>query len=92
MALHLNAFEIPISPQNTVSTRFQNLGDLLSIGVMLPACIAIGYGIGVLLDRWAGTQSVFKVVFILFGIAAGFINLFRMVKKLSDDEPSSRNS
>lgn len=68
--------------------KYQNLTDLLSIGIMLPACIGIGYGIGYLLDNLVGTRMVFKVVFLLFGIAAGFINLFRIVNKVEQDDPS----
>lgn len=68
--------------------KYQNLADLLSIGIMFPACIGIGYGIGYLLDNLAGTRMVFKVVFLLFGIAAGFINLFRTVNKFDQDDSS----
>jgi ATP synthase protein I len=68
--------------------KYQNLTDLLSIGIMFPACIGIGYGIGYLLDNLVGTRMVFKVVFLLFGIAAGFINLFRIVNKVEQDDPS----
>jgi ATP synthase protein I len=63
-------------------TKYQNLGDLLSVGIMFPTCIAIGYGMGYLLDGWVGTKSAFKIIFLLFGIAAGFINLFRQVGKI----------
>ena len=65
--------------------KYQNLADLLSIGIMLPACIGIGYGIGYLIDHLAGTQMAFKIIFLLFGIAAGFINLFRTVSKVDRD-------
>jgi ATP synthase protein I len=66
-------------------SRYTQLGDLLTIGIMFPACIGIGYGIGYFLDEWVGTGSTFKVIFLLFGIAAGFINLFRTVNKIKDD-------
>lgn len=62
--------------------KYQNLGDLLSVGIMFPMCIAIGYGMGYLLDNWIGTKSAFKIIFLLFGIAAGFVNLFRQVGKI----------
>jgi ATP synthase protein I len=65
--------------------KYQNLADLLSIGIMLPACIGIGYGIGYFLDHLVGTRMAFKVIFLLFGIAAGFINLFRTVNKVERD-------
>jgi ATP synthase protein I len=68
--------------------KYQNLTDLLSIGIMFPACTGIGYGIGYLLDNLVGTRMVFKVVFLLFGIAAGFINLFRTVNKVEQDDSS----
>ena len=68
--------------------KYSNLGDLLSIGIMFPSCIGIGYGIGYLLDNLAGTRMTFKVIFLLLGIAAGFINLFVAVKKADEDDPS----
>lgn len=64
--------------------KTKNLGDLLSIGVMFPACVGIGYGIGYWIDDWAGTNA-FKLGGILLGIAAGFINVFRIAKEFSDD-------
>ena len=67
-------------------SNYKQLGDLLSIGIMFPACIAFGYGIGYVLDFWVGTKSVFKVSFLLFGIAAGFINLFKIVNRINRDE------
>jgi F0F1-type ATP synthase assembly protein I len=70
-------------------TKYKQLGDLLSLGIMFPVCIGIGYGIGYLLDGWFGTRSVFKVAFLLFGIAAAFINFFRTVNKVSDTDETS---
>ena len=66
--------------------KYKNLGDLLSIGIMFPASIAIGYGIGYLLDRSFGTGTTFKLIFLLLGIAAGFINLFKVVRRLDRDD------
>ena len=70
-------------------SKYKQLGDLLSLGIMFPVCIAIGYGIGHFLDGRFGTHSVFKVLFLLFGIAAAFINLFRTVNKVSDKDETS---
>ena len=69
--------------------KYKQLGDLLTVGIMFPACIGIGYGIGYWVDRWVGTRSVFKILFLLFGIAAGFVNLFRIVHKISNDDQSA---
>ena len=62
--------------------RYKQYGDLLTLGIMFPVCIAIGYGLGYLLDGWTGKQNIFSFIGILFGIAAAFINLFRVVRKL----------
>ena len=69
-----------------MSTRYKQYGDLLTLGIMFPVCIAIGYGLGYLLDVWTGRQSLFSFIGILFGIAAAFVNLFRVVRKLDGNQ------
>jgi ATP synthase protein I len=60
-------------------SALRQLARLSTIGVTLVAATAIGLGIGYGLDRWLGTSPWFTLIFTLFGIAAGFINLFRDV-------------
>ena len=55
----------------------KQLARLSTIGVTLVAATAIGLAIGYGLDRWLGTSPWLTLTFTLFGIAAGFINLFR---------------
>jgi ATP synthase protein I len=52
-----------------------------SIGWMFPIAIGLGYGWGYLMDKWFGTHPWLTGIFTLFGIAAAFINLFRMAGK-----------
>jgi F0F1-type ATP synthase assembly protein I len=78
-----------VGQENMPELKTTQLGDLLTIGIMFPACIGIGYGIGYVLDLWIGTKSVFKISFLILGIAAGFVNLFRMVGQLDDHDQSS---
>ncbi len=47
-----------------------------SIAMTLPAAVFVGYGIGYALDGWLGTTWL-KIVFLLLGIASGFVQLFR---------------
>jgi F0F1-type ATP synthase assembly protein I len=56
------------------------VGQYTSLAFMLPAATVIGYGIGYLLDRALGT-SFLKVIFLLLGIASGFVQLIRQVLK-----------
>lgn len=58
---------------------WRQLARLSSIGIALVAATAIGLAIGVGLDRWLSTGPWLTLLFTLFGIAAGFLNLFRDV-------------
>ncbi len=65
---------------------------LTSLGIMFPVSITLGGAIGYYLDTKLGTLPWLSAIFLLFGIAAAFINLFRMLKKfdeLAEDEPNS---
>ena len=55
----------------------KQLARLSTIGVTLVAATAIGLAIGYGLDRWFGTNPWLTLLFTLFGIVAGFVNLFR---------------
>ena len=57
----------------------KQLARLSTIGVALVAATAIGLAIGYGLDRWLGTSPWLTLGFTLFGIAGGFLNLFRDV-------------
>lgn len=52
---------------------------LSSVGLMFPISIAIGYYIGRTLDRWFGTGTKLMMLFVIFGIIAAFVNLFKEV-------------
>ncbi len=55
----------------------KQLARLSTIGVTLVAATAIGLAIGYGLDRWFGTSPWLTLSFTLFGIVAGFVNMFR---------------
>ena len=54
----------------------------LRIAVELVAAIAVGTGIGIVLDRWLGTSPLLLIVFFLIGTAAGFLNVYRTAQEL----------
>lgn len=59
------------------------IGDYASLGFMFPAATAVGYLLGVLLDHVFHTTFL-KIVFLILGIAAGFVEFIRIVTKKSD--------
>lgn len=68
-------------PEETKDPKMvrSGLGFGLKIGVELVAALAVGVGIGLLLDRWLDTAPLFLVVFFFMGSAAGFLNVYRAV-------------
>jgi F0F1-type ATP synthase assembly protein I len=55
--------------------------DYSSVGLMFPASILVGFAIGFFLDKWLKTDPWLKIVFILYGIVAGFYNLFAQTRR-----------
>ena len=56
------------------------------VGIQFPVAIAIGYFWGRWLDKYLGTGPWMMAIFSLFGIIAGFVNLFRIVAKAEEME------
>ena len=59
---------------------WKQVGDYASLGVMLPAATVTGLFIGKALDRWLGTSFLY-IVFLLIGIAAGFVEVYRIASR-----------
>ena len=54
----------------------------IRVAADLLAGVLVGGGIGYVLDDWFGTKPVLLTIFLLFGGAAGFLNVYRMVKSV----------
>ena len=61
----------------------RQFGLLSTIGLHLVLATFAGLAIGYLLDWAFQTQWWFTFIFLGFGIAAGFVNLFRVIKRVS---------
>jgi ATP synthase protein I len=66
------------------------LGELSSIGFALVVATVIGLVGGYWLDRWLGTAPWLMLIGLGFGIAAGFVNLFRSVKRAERELDDSK--
>ena len=54
----------------------KTLGMVSSMGISVAVAIAIGVVVGLQLDKWFGTTPWFFFIFLFFGIAAGFRNIY----------------
>ncbi|MDH3240491.1 MAG: AtpZ/AtpI family protein [Alphaproteobacteria bacterium] len=66
-------------------TDASGIGIAMRVGIELAGTLAVGVGIGWLLDRWLGTGPWLLVVFFFLGSAAGILNVYRAVKNIGLD-------
>jgi ATP synthase protein I len=64
-----------------IKDLFQGGYRASSIGLTLVFAIFIGGFIGYLLDNYFGTDYIFKIIGLIFGIVAGFRQVYVMGKK-----------
>jgi ATP synthase protein I len=67
---------------NDSSSTFRALGLTGGIGAVMAACILGGYFIGSYLDAKFGTAPWLLIVFLLMTMTAGFLEVYKIVKKV----------
>ncbi|MGX9364572.1 AtpZ/AtpI family protein [Desulfoplanes sp. PS50] len=66
--------------------QFEILANMSIVGIHLVTCTFVGLAMGYFLDKWLGTKPWGLLFFLIFGIAAGFKNVYMEVKKLQDQD------
>lgn len=64
----------------------RNAGLASSIGIVLVVATFIGFFFGKWLDEKLGTGPWLMLLFTLMGIAAGFIEVFRIARQISSED------
>lgn len=63
-----------------------------SMGISFALAIVIGVYCGVKLDEWFGTHHLFFYIFLIFGIIAGFRNIYLIARReIKKDENGKDN-
>lgn len=69
--------EFKRSDANMIRTAWELSAGLLSFVVAL----GLGYWMGATLDRWLGTSPWLLWTFVVFGLVAGVLNVYRTMKQ-----------
>jgi ATP synthase protein I len=64
--------------------------QLVSLGTMLFACVAVGLAGGYFADRWLGTSPWLLLIGLGLGIVAAAVNFYRTIKALNEQDRDDR--
>lgn len=65
--------------------NLRNMSTASAVGIVIVVSVVIGFLLGRWLDRIFGTDPWLLLVFTILGVVAGFIEMYRMVKSISED-------
>ena len=68
----------------------RSAGALSTVGLAFVLALVLGFWFGSLLDGWLHTKPIFTIVFFFLGLAAGILNVFRIVSQAYASGPSAR--
>lgn len=54
---------------------------VMQLGLTIVITILVGLGIGILLDKVFKLKGIFTVIFLIIGIAAGFMNAYKDIMR-----------
>ena len=64
--------------------------QLVNLGTLLFACVAVGLASGYFADRWLGTKPWLLLAGLTFGIVAAAVNFYRTIKRLNEQDRDDR--
>lgn len=63
-------------------------GALSTVGLAFVFAIVIGFWFGSVLDGWLGTKPILTIAFFFLGLAAGILNVYRIVSQATQGQPA----
>jgi F0F1-type ATP synthase assembly protein I len=76
----------------TSPSTWQLIGQLSTIGMSFVLALVLGFGAGYWLDRTLGTQPWLSFIGFFCGLAAGVLNVYRVLKLSNESSRSSTGS
>ena len=66
--------------QNTKKDSGAGFGFKISTEII--AALVVGVGIGLIVDKYLGTKPFGLIIFFIFGALAGFLNVYRVMRRI----------
>ena len=78
-----------MAPEERGPSRGQT-AQLVNLGTLLFACVAVGLAVGYFADRWIGTSPWLLLIGLALGIVAAGVNFYRTIKTLNESNRDDR--
>jgi ATP synthase protein I len=78
-----------MAPEERGPSRSQT-AQLVNLGTLLFACVAVGLAAGYFADRWIGTSPWLLLIGLAVGIVAAGVNFYRTIKTLNESSRDDR--
>ena len=67
---------------NTNKNKESGAGFGFKISTEIIAALVVGVGIGLIVDKYLGTKPFGLIIFFIFGALAGFLNVYRVMRRI----------
>ena len=71
---------------NTKKNKESGAGFGFKISTEIIAALVVGVGIGLIVDKYLGTKPFGLIIFFIFGAFAGFLNVYRVMRRIEKQE------
>ena len=69
------------TPQEKIKKE-SGAGFGFKISTEIIAALVVGVGIGLIVDKYLGTKPFGLIIFFIFGALAGFLNVYRVMRRI----------
>ena len=66
----------------TKKNKESGAGFGFKISTEIIAALVVGVGIGLIVDKYLGTKPFGLIIFFIFGALAGFLNVYRVMRRI----------
>ncbi|MDC0217173.1 AtpZ/AtpI family protein [Pelagibacteraceae bacterium] len=67
---------------NIKKNKESGAGFGFKISTEIIAALVVGVGIGLIVDKYLGTKPFGLIIFFIFGALAGFLNVYRVMRRI----------